>query len=154
MKRNFKALERRQLLKKLNIGLDVSAFLLRPPKGWIHTTRRALGMTMTQLAQRLGVQQSRITEIEKTEIQDQVTLKTLRTTAAALGCRLEYIFIPEKPVDILLKEKALKKARTKINYISHHMALENQETTDEEKETQIQTLAEELLETPKKLWED
>lgn len=154
MKQNFKALERQQLFKKLNAGFSLPTSFIRPPKGWVHTTRMALGMTMVQLAQRLGVRQSRIAEIEKTEIQDQLTLKTLRAVAKAMNCRLEYIFIPEKSVDHLLKERALSVARKKIQYVSHHMALENQETTAAEQEKQIQTLAEELLKTPQKLWED
>lgn len=154
MRRNFKDLERQQLLKKLNTGLSLHTSFIHPSKGWVHTTRKALGMTMVQLAKRLGVQQSRIAEIEKTEIQDQLTLKTLRAAAAAMNCRLEYIFIPEKSGDHLLRERALEVARKKIHYVSHHMALENQETTTTEQETQIQILAEELLKTPQKLWED
>lgn len=154
MQRKFKDLERRQLLKKFASLSSLPLSFERPSEGWVHTTRKALGMTMAQLAKRLGVQQSRIAEIEKAEIQDQVTLKTLKATAQAMECRFEYAFIPEKPLETLLKERALRRAQERVDYISHQMALEHQEISQEEKEVQIRQLAEELLKTPQKVWED
>lgn len=154
MERKFKNLERRQLLKKLADLSSLPYSFTRPPEGWVRTTRKALGMTMAQLAKRLGVQQSRIAEIEKTEVQDHLTLKTLKAAAHAMRCRLEYVFIPEEPLESLLKKRALKVAAEKVAYISHQMALESQELSMEEKEDQISQLAEELLKTPQKLWRD
>ena len=154
MERKFKNLERRQLLKKLAELSSLPHSFTRPPEGWVRTTRKALGMTMAQLAKRLGVQQSRIAEIEKTEVRDHLTLKTLKAAAHAMGCRLEYVFIPEEPLENLLKKRALKVATEKVEYISHQMALESQELSIEEKEAQIKQLAEELLKTPKNLWKD
>lgn len=154
MQRKFKDLEKRQLLKRFASLSSLPLSFERPPKGWVHATRKTLGMTMSQLAKRLGIQQSRIAEIEKTELQDHVTLKTLKAIAQAMGCRFEYAFIPEKPFEVLLKERALKRAQEKVKYISHQMALEQQEISQEEREAQIQQLVEELLKTPRKLWED
>ena len=153
MKRKFKNLEKRQLLRKLDELSSRPSFYARPAEGWIRTLRKALGMTSSQLAKRLNVQQSRISEIEKAEIQDQLTLKTLISVAQSLGCRFEYEFIPEKPVSEFLEEKALKVAKEKGDYISHHMALENQALSEEEKKDQIKQIAEELLNTPQKLWD-
>ncbi len=146
MKKTFKNLEREQLLKKVN------SFSV-PPEGWVRTMRKALGMTMAQLAKKMGVSQSRIHEIEIGEISNQVTLKTLRLTAEKLGCRLEYAFIPEKPIEDLLKGKAQQIAQEKVAYVSHQMALENQSLSAEEVEEQTAHLVSELLETPKKLWD-
>lgn len=154
MQRKFKDLERRQLLKKFASLSSLPLSFKRPPRGWVHATRKTLGMTMAQLAKRLGIQQSRIAEIEKTEIQDHVTLRTLKAAARAMGCRFEYAFIPEKPFEVLLKEHALKRAQEKVAYISHQMALEHQDISQEEREAQIQQLVEELLKTPRKLWKD
>src|SRR5438445_11213485 len=133
MERKFKNLERQQLLKKF-AGLALLPYsFTRPPEGWVRTTRKALGMSMAQLAKRLGVQQSRIAEIEKSEIQDHLTLKTLKATAHAMGCRFEYAFIPEEPLENLLKKQALKVAKENVDYISHQMALEEQELSSKEK---------------------
>jgi ribosome-binding protein aMBF1 (putative translation factor) len=63
MERKFKDLERRQILKKFASLASLPPSFERPPEGWVRTTRKALSMTMAQLAQRLGVQQSRIAEI-------------------------------------------------------------------------------------------
>jgi predicted DNA-binding mobile mystery protein A len=154
MKSNFKDLERRQLIKRFDSLLSMTPGFTKPPEGWVRTTRKALGITMSQLAKRLGVRQSRIAEIEKTEIQDHLTLKTLKATAQAMGCRFEYAFIPEEPLEVLLKKRALKIAQAKVDYISHQMALENQELSSEEKASQVKQLAEELLKKPQKLWEE
>lgn len=153
MKKQFKDLQRSQLLRKVASLSSLPTSFGVPPEGWIRTIRKALGMTMSQLSKRLNVQQSRISEIEKSEPHDQLTLKTLRAVATALGCRFEYVFIPEKPLEDILKEKALKIASEKIAYVSHHMDLENQSISEAEKMVQIQQLAEELLKTPQKLWE-
>src|SRR5689334_22067297 len=146
MKKKFKDLEKKQLLKKLD-KFSSSETYTKPAGGWIRTVRKVLGMTTAQLAHRLNVQQPRISEIEKAEIHNQLTLKTLMHVAQALGCRFEYVFVPEKPFDNLLKERALMLAKEKVDYISHHMALENQSLSEEEKEEEIKKVAEELMET-------
>jgi len=149
----YKELERRQLLKKIQ---QFSAFPLsytRPADGWIRTLRKALGMTGLQLSKRLNVNQSRISEIERAELEDQLSIKTLRKIANSLGCRLEYVFIPETPLETLLEERALMIAKEKVKYVSQQMALEDQALSDIDEEVQIRKLADELLKTPKKLWD-
>ena len=153
MRRKFKNLEKKQLLRKLDELSSRPSLYERPSEGWIRTLRKALGMTSSQLAKRLNIGQPRVSEIEKAEIQDQLTLKTLIAVAQALGCRFEYEFIPEKPISEFLKERAFQVASEKVNYISHHMALENQALTEEEKKDQIKQIAEELINTPQKLWD-
>lgn len=154
MQKKFKILERQQLLKKIATLSSLPLSFTRPHEGWVRTMRKALGMTMSQLAQRTGVQQSRISEVEKAEFQGHLTLTTLKVMAQAMGCRFEYAFIPEKPIEEVLKKQALKIAKEKVEYVSHQMALENQEFSEEEKEDQVKQLAEELLKTPQKLWEE
>ena len=66
----------------------------RPPRGWLRAIRDALGMTMQQYAGRLGVSQPRIIALEKSEVEDTVTLGTLRRAAAALDCQLVYAVVP------------------------------------------------------------
>jgi predicted DNA-binding mobile mystery protein A len=154
MKKKFKDLEKKQLLKRLEQLSALPYSYSRPTEGWVHTLRKILGMTTSQLSKRLNVQQSRVSEIEKAEIHNQLTLKTLINVAQALGCRFEYVFIPEKPPEIFLKERALLLAKEKVAYISHQMALEDQALSEDEKEAQILQLAEELLKTPQKLWDE
>jgi predicted DNA-binding mobile mystery protein A len=153
MKKKFKALEKKQLLKKLEELSALPYPYSRPKEGWVRTLRKVLGMTASQLGKRLSIKQSRVSEIEKAEIHDQLTLKTLISVAQALGCRFEYVFIPEKSPEIFLKERALLVAKEKVAYISHQMALEDQSLSEDEKNAQITQLSEELLKTPQKLWD-
>ena len=83
----------------------------RPHKGWIRAAREALGMSSAQLAQRLGVSRPRITALEKSEIEDTITLATLRRAASALECTLVYAFVPETSFQKTLEDRARTVAR-------------------------------------------
>jgi hypothetical protein len=50
--------------------------------------------------------QPRIVELEKSEKDGSVTLKTLRRAAEILGCRLVYVLVPERPLDEVVTERA------------------------------------------------
>jgi predicted DNA-binding mobile mystery protein A len=54
-----------------------------PVKGWIRAIREALGMSGTQLANRLKVSQPRIPRLEQDELSGVVSLKTMRQAAEA-----------------------------------------------------------------------
>lgn len=56
-----------------------------PPRGWIYTIRTTLGMTLAQLGKRLGVSPQAIAQLEKREVDGQITLSTLRAALRALG---------------------------------------------------------------------
>ena len=56
--------------------------------------RNANGLTQSQVAERLGVAQPAVARIESGR---NVSLKTLRRYAGALGCRLEVRLVPAKP---------------------------------------------------------
>ncbi|MGB8520907.1 MAG: mobile mystery protein A [Candidatus Tumulicola sp.] len=118
------ALARKQLERRLaplrNVAFEP------PPKGWIKAIRESLGMTARQLAARIGVAPSRIPVIEQAEVSGATTLRTLRQTATAMNCAFVYAFVPVEPLDALLRERALQKARDDIVRLDHTMRLENQ----------------------------
>src|SRR4051812_34546583 len=89
----------------------------RPTKGWLRAIRDALGMTSAQLAQRLGVSQPRIIELEKSEANGTVTLNTLQRAAQALGCRLVYALIPEQPLEKTVLERANRLAQQQLSAV-------------------------------------
>lgn len=89
MRPQDRATARRQLDKHLSQEPYADVFA-RPPRGWIKAIREALGMTTKQLAQRLGVVQSRIVAIEKAEVSGSITLDSLERAAHAPDCRLVY----------------------------------------------------------------
>jgi predicted DNA-binding mobile mystery protein A len=152
MKQKFKNLEHDQIKQRLNWLFTNQDFLSNPRKGWIQAVRKVLGLTTTQLARKLGLSQPRITVLENAERDGTTTLKSLREVAEAMNCRFEYSFIPQKPIDQFLKERAYEVVRSRIEYVSHHMELEKQGLSEKEKQAQIEQLVEELLKNPKKLW--
>jgi predicted DNA-binding mobile mystery protein A len=126
----------------------------QPPKtGWVRAIRKALGMTAEQLAKRLGLQRTRIVQLELAETQDAITLRSLRNAAAAMECELIYALVPKDSLENILKTKAFELATEQVNRVSHSMSLEDQALEEDQQKEQILQLAKDLLEGPlKKLW--
>jgi predicted DNA-binding mobile mystery protein A len=120
-----------------------------PPKGWIRAMRDALGMTAAQLAARLGVSRQAVTQMEKSEADATITLRTLQRAAEALGCRLEYALVPEQPLQVRVRQQAERRARELLADVAHSMALEDDPV---DLEHRVSELADEL-EADSGLWE-
>jgi predicted DNA-binding mobile mystery protein A len=93
--------------------------------------------------------------IEKAEATGSITLESLERAAQALDCRLVYAFVPRKPLDTLVKERARLLAQKRLESASHTMALEAQgvETSDENE--QLKRLVQQFIaKSSSKLWED
>jgi predicted DNA-binding mobile mystery protein A len=127
----------------------------RPPKGWLRAIRDALGMTTAQLAQRLGVSQPRIVELEQSEASGSVTLNTLQRAAEALGCRLIYALVPERPLAETVRNRADFVAARHTSAVAHSMRLENQEVTGKDVAEDLhRQQVERLLRRPARLWDE
>lgn len=154
MRAEERAIARRNLDKRLN-SLRASDSSARPHKGWVRAIREALGMTTAQLGKRIGVTQSRAFDIERGEVSGKLTLESLERAAHALDCRLVYALIPRQPLESLVEERALQRARNKLKSTTHSMALEDQRVNAEDEEFQVRELAKRLLEkSGSALWED
>ena len=127
----------------------------RPPKGWLRAIRDSLGMTTAQLARRIGVSQPRVVELEQAEVSGSVTLNSLQRAAEALGCRLVYALVPEKPLAETVRKRAIEVANRRSSAIEQTMRLEDQGVRDKHsaRELREQVLAE-LLRRPARLWDD
>jgi predicted DNA-binding mobile mystery protein A len=127
----------------------------RPPKGWLRAVRDALGMTTKQFARRLGVSQPRIVELEQSEASGTVTLNTLQRAAEALGCRLVYALVPEKPLAETVRERAELLAGQRQAAVEHTMRLEDQAVKDKKAARELrQQIIDDLLERPARLWDE
>ena len=126
-----------------------------PPKGWVRAIRDALGMTTAQLGQRLGVSQPRVVEIEQGEVSGSITLNTLQRAAQALGCRLVYTLIPDRPLEETVRQRAEKLAQEKLISVEQTMRLEDQSVKNKvaSKET-LRQFTEVLLRHPARLWDE
>lgn len=127
----------------------------RPSRGWIRAVRETLGMTTRQLAERLGVKQPTLTELEKSEANGNITVKSLERAAEALGCRLVYALVPVKPLTDTIEERALQLARRKLAAVEQSMRLEDQEVRGKAGSKEAERhLVEELLRKPARLWDE
>jgi predicted DNA-binding mobile mystery protein A len=151
--RNAAALARKNLDRRLS-PLRKSGDLTRPPRGWVKAIREALGMTTAQLAARIGLSQSRVAQLEKAEIDDSITLRTLRQAAEGLGCTLAYVLVPNEPLDEMVKERARQAADRQLARTHHTMRLENQALEARDLKAERQRLIDELIRgNPRRLWE-
>lgn len=154
MRPNERTVARRKLDDRLNALRDSEAFV-RPPRGWVKAIREALGMTTAQLAQRLGVVQSRAVAIEQAEAKGSITLNSLEKAAHALDCRLVYALVPRRPLDELVTERATRLARKRMASTRHSMALEAQSVEQADEQEQLRRIIERLLEKAgPELWRD
>jgi len=125
-----------------------------PPRGgWLRAIRTALGISTGQLARRLGVAQQAIVKFEQNEAASKITLDSLERVAKALGCRVVYAVVPEKPLGVVRRARARALADSLVKPVAHSMNLEAQGVNDKEIRRQSKQLAEELLRgSPRKLW--
>ena len=127
----------------------------RPSRGWIRAIREALGMTTGQFAKRLGVQQPRVIVLERGEAEGNITMKTLERAAEALGCRLVYALVPEKPLADTIRQRASLIAGRQLASIEQTRRLEAQGVLDKAQHTEAhQRLVERLLRRPARLWDE
>jgi predicted DNA-binding mobile mystery protein A len=126
-----------------------------PTGGWLRAAREGLGMSNAQLAKRVGLKAKQsIEDIQQSEPAGTAKLETLREVAAAMGCRLIYAIIPEKPLEELRRERATQIAKKNLGRSLHTMKLERQELAEAAKRRALERQVEKLLEgNPQRLWD-
>lgn len=127
-----------------------------PNEGWLCSVRKALGMSAVQLARRLGKSRSLVHSTEKAELEGGVTLKTMRATAEAMGCRFVYAIVPQdKTIEDVLYKQAHMKAQKQVIESGKHMALEQQSLSPERIDFEVKRLEQELLRhMPADFWDE
>ncbi len=144
-------LRRRQLDKQLSKYKDLTV----PGRGFIFEIRKALEMSTYQLATRMGLSQSTIKNFEENECSGTISLNSLEKVATALGCKLVYALVPDETLEDTIYQQAKLRARKISKGIFKTMALEKQSTSNEEHETLIEEIAEELVRSNKReLWKN
>ena len=145
---NARVLQIRALDKKTS-DLKSAKNIVLQSSGWIKTVREAIGMTVSQLAARLGVTQPRITKMESNE--DNLKLSTMKKAAEAMNCEFVYYFKPRTTFQNLVEEQAQKKAAEVLKTVNVNMALENQEIAEDEA---VKDFASDLINTKiKQIWD-
>ncbi|MBU0909513.1 MAG: mobile mystery protein A [Proteobacteria bacterium] len=125
----------------------------RPAKGWLRAIREALGMSGRQFAQRLGVSPPWVTSLEKKELSDSVTIKTMRQAAEALDCVFVYALLPRDSLADIVHRRAEILAGKRLARVSHTMLLEDQQLSSIGKKKALEFEIDTLIRTmPKELW--
>lgn len=147
--------QRQVLNKKLERFFELKNLFVRPPSGWVKVVRESLGLSTTQLAKRMNQAQSTVAELETREKKGNVSIEMLQKTAQAMDCELVYVILPKnKSLDKILELRARRAAEKIIANVSHSMKMEDQEVSKQEKDAQIQSLAQELKEAlDPRLWD-
>ncbi|HEX7675831.1 MAG TPA: mobile mystery protein A [Bdellovibrio sp.] len=127
---------------------------LRPKEGWVKEVRNALGMSMSDLAKRIGVIPARISRIEKDEVAGKVTLETMNKVAEAMNCEFVYFIIPKSgSLEATVNEQAERVASKIVGVVDTNMKLENQGTSSSSKKDLLQSVAIDILTNhDRKLW--
>ena len=126
MKPEFRRLRLGQLERALTPFIAAKA-TPRPQKGWIRAIREATGITVREMAKRLGKAPSVAARLEGSEAEYRITLGRLREAADALGCQLVYALVPKSgSLQELGEQSARTKAAENVRAVEHSMALEDQ----------------------------
>ena len=102
-------------------------------------------MSSRELAERMGVRQQTIADLERSEQRGVIKLETLERTANALDCDLVYFLRPRRSLDELVTSQARRKALQHLRRVAHNSRLEDQAVTDEDTEAQLADLAMQLV---------
>jgi predicted DNA-binding mobile mystery protein A len=144
----------RQIDKKL-LPLQVLKDTTVPSKGWIHTLRTALQMSLRQLSAKASIVPQSLKDMENREVAGTITLKTLRDVANAMDMQLVYGFVPKnKSLEQMIEKRAKQLATEIVMRTNNTMTLENQQNSKESIEEAIAQKTNEIKsEMPKYLWD-
>lgn len=129
--------------------------LVMPSSGWVYSIRQALGMSMRQLGNRMGITPQSVKEIEEREQNETISIKVLRQFGKSLELKLIYGFIPQSgSLDEIIEKRAYELAKEIVNRTSISMKLEDQENNPLRIQKAVKEKAQEIkTEMPKYLWD-
>ncbi|PIS10774.1 MAG: transcriptional regulator [Bdellovibrio sp. CG10_big_fil_rev_8_21_14_0_10_47_8] len=144
--------QRKSLDEKL-LAFIPARNLPKPKSGWVRAIREALGMTTTQLAERMGIQQSGVTLLEQREVTQKISMETLQRAAQAMNCELVYALVPRDSLEKIVDDQAIKSATEILKRTLHTMDLEQQNVGAAETKLHLQELATEIKnKLDRRLW--
>jgi predicted DNA-binding mobile mystery protein A len=126
-----------------------------PPKGWLHTLRTALQMSLRQLSAKASITPQSLKDMEVREVAGTITLNTLRDVANAMDMQLVYGFVSRhESLEQMIEKRAKELATEIVMRTNNTMTLEDQQNSKERIAQAIaQKTAEIKFEMPKYLWD-
>ncbi|MFN8211190.1 MAG: hypothetical protein U0T33_09525 [Bacteroidales bacterium] len=100
--------------------------LVMPSSGWVFSIRQALGMSLRQMGNKMGITAQSVKEIEQREQNETISLKVLRQFGKSLNLKLIYGFIPQDgSLEDIIEKRAHELALEIVNRTSISMKLED-----------------------------
>jgi predicted DNA-binding mobile mystery protein A len=122
-----------------------------PRGGWIAAIREALGMSVQDFADRLGVTRATAAKLEANERRRTIQLDSLYRAADALECDVVYALVPRQPLQQIVSNRRVAILKSMQTRTHQNMRLEAQEVEDSVLQEQFRTQAE-LLVPDRWLW--
>jgi predicted DNA-binding mobile mystery protein A len=151
MKKQHLAAKSRSHLGKRFAAIGPVARFTPPAQGWVKAIRGALGMTTEQLAIRMQVKQPSIIDLERSEAKGSIALATMRRAAQALDCTLVYALVPNKSLELTVRERAREFARRRLEPVEHSMLLEDQKVNIGDADARVDEIVRET--NPRLFWD-
>ena len=153
---SVRATAKRQYMRMVDRAVEQIGSLKMPPEGWLTTMRKALGMSVPQLARRAGVTKAAIYQAERQEREGGITIRQMEKLAGSLDGRFIYAIVPAHgDIRDRLRVQARAKAEGIVRRTSSHMALENQSLTNEQIVQEMERLANRLVhDMPSDFWDE
>ena len=153
---SVRATAKRQYMRIVDRAVDQIGSLQIPSEGWLTTMRKALGMSVPQLARRAGVTKAAIYQAERKERERGITIRQMEKLADSLDGRFVYAIVPAHgDIRDRLRVQARAKAERIVRRASSHMALEKQSLTNEQIVQETERLANRLVDDmPSDFWDE
>lgn len=100
--------------------------LARPARGWVRSVREALGLSQHDLAERLGVNQTTVRRLERSELDRVAQLSTLQRAAEAMDCDLVYALVPRESLQGIVEKRLARQLVEHVAAVHQSMLLEAQ----------------------------
>jgi len=126
-----------------------------PSKGWVHTIRTTLKMSLRQLGNKLNSSAQNIKQMEEREANGTISLNSLKEVAQSLDMRFVYGFVSKhESLEQMIDKRAKELATEIVMRTNNTMALEDQQNTKERIEHSISQKTTEIkYQMPKYLWD-
>ena len=152
--RNQKKLILEQLDRKVKPFNSIKEIQI-PQKGWIHTIRTGLNMTLEQLGHKLNKTKQGIRKIEESESLESISIKSMKEVGKVMNLQFVYGFIPNSGTfEKLVETKSRQLAKKIVERTNQNMLRENQGTGKKNIENAIEELSQEIKrELRRSIWD-
>ncbi|MCF8461810.1 MAG: mobile mystery protein A [Flavobacteriales bacterium] len=143
-----------QLEEKLQL-FNAIREIQTPNKGWVHSIRTTLNMTLRQLGNKLNMSEQGARDLENREASGSISLRSLQEAANAMDMKFVYGLVPKDgTLEQLVERKARVLAEKIVRRTHHNMQLEDQGNSEERIAAAIDELTDEIKrELRRSIWD-